>query len=95
MPADFIFPFISPVTFSLPVILLEKDKKITRHMVTIKEPAIMRKERRTRGEPKENKPDKSPEGHFDGPAIISPKASLGGEKVELKDIEQELDEILG
>ena len=25
------------------------------------------------------KPDKSPEGHFDGPATISPKASLGGE----------------
>ncbi len=24
------------------------------------------------------KPDKSPEGHFDGPAIISPRASLGG-----------------
>ena len=24
------------------------------------------------------KPDKSPEGHFDGPATISPKASLGG-----------------
>ena len=25
------------------------------------------------------KPDKSPEGHFDGPATISPKANLGGE----------------
>ena len=24
------------------------------------------------------KPDKSPTGHFDGPATISPKASLGG-----------------
>lgn len=27
------------------------------------------------------KPDKSPAGHFDGPATISPKASLGGKPV--------------
>ena len=29
---------------------------------------------------KEEKPDKSPKGHFDGPATISPKASLGGKE---------------
>jgi ribosomal protein S6 len=74
---------------------LLKDGKIVRHMVIIKEAAMMRKERRTRTKPspifdiekkienkteeKEEKPEKKPEK----------------EKVELKDIEHELDEILG
>jgi ribosomal protein S6 len=74
--------------------IVEKDGKIVRHMVIIKEPQKPRKERRTKPVPafeidqktevmeKENKPS-------------SAKASEGREKVELKDIEQKLDELLG
>jgi len=35
-------------------------------------------------------PDKSLVKHFDGPATISPEASLGGEKIEVKEPEQEI-----
>jgi len=71
---------------------LKKDGKIVRHMVIIKKPAKQRKERRARVIPtftieqkteiEENKPS-------------SAKASEGKQKVELKDIEKKLDEILG
>ena len=69
-------------------------------MVIIKQPAEFKRERRTRT------PDKSPEGHFDGPATMPAEEALGGRekpapkikeiknKVELKDIEQSLDELL-
>lgn len=77
---------------------IAKDGNIVRSMVIIKEAQTAKKGRRIRTKPakEENKkPDKSPEGHFDSPATISPKANSGGEKVELKDIEDKLDEILG
>ena len=76
--------------------VIEKDGKIVRHMIIIKEAAEFKKERRTRTKPaptfevekktevesiKEEKP-------------TSAKAEVK-EKVELKDIEHELDEILG
>jgi ribosomal protein S6 len=82
--------------------IVEKDKKIVRYIIVIKDRAKPKRERGTR------KPDKSPEGHFDplrqssseasGPATMPAKQALGGEekpKVELKDIEQQLDELLG
>ena len=81
--------------------ILKKDGKIVRHMLIIKEAAEFKKERRTRT------PDKSPAGHFDGPATMPAEEALGGkekpvskikeikQKVELKDIEEELEEILG
>jgi hypothetical protein len=77
--------------------ILAKDGKIVRHMVIIKEALEMKKERRTRtkpvevfgAEPKvEAEPIKEEE-----PTQVKPVAVK--EKVELKDIEHELDEILG
>lgn len=41
----------------------------------------------------DDKPDKSPKGHFDGPATMSPKATLGGKPVLIHDIQ--IDPITG
>jgi ribosomal protein S6 len=80
--------------------LISKDKKIVRNMVIVKEPVRIRKERRSKrilaetpavleqkieiesAKEKEEKP-------------ASVKSTIEKEKVELKDIEQQLDEILG
>lgn len=82
--------------------ILEKDGKIVRHMVIIKQAAEFKKERRTRGatktkpasifETEQKTTDKVEEKEEEKPAISKPAVK---EKVELKDIEQELDEILG
>lgn len=82
---------------------LTKDGKIVRHMVIIKEATELKKERRTR-----TKPSVTPEierKKVEEPALAEDfglakeekpthKKEIK-EKVELKDIEQELDEILG
>lgn len=71
----------------------KKDGKIVRHMVIIKEASQMKKAKRTRegskyATPKlESKEEPKPE---ETEVEAKPKA-----KVELKDIEQKLDEILG
>lgn len=76
--------------------ILVKDEKIVRHMITIKQAAEFKKERRTRT--KSTEPVASAELKIEikeekeeKPATIKPVK----EKVELKDIEHELDEILG
>ncbi|MCX6718677.1 MAG: 30S ribosomal protein S6 [Candidatus Staskawiczbacteria bacterium] len=69
---------------------LLKDGKIVRHMLIIKEAAMMKKERRTRTKPApifDIDTEKKPEPE--------PAKPAEREKVELKDIEHELDEILG
>jgi len=78
--------------------IISKDGKIVRHMVIIKEAAELKKDRRTRGEVRvkpiaeitEEKIEKKEEVETEKPTKTKePKA-----KVELKDIEQSLDEIL-
>ena len=91
--------------------IFEKDTKIVRHMLTIKQPAEMKKERRTREVPRtkidstttptfeiEHKKyvaetEKNPEEKLENEKPFG--AAQGKEKVELKDIEQKLEEILG
>lgn len=72
--------------------MLEKDGKIVRHMVIIKLPQKPRKERRSKPAPAfeiEKKIEMEP-------AIKEEKqVKVQKEKVELKDIEQKLDELLG
>jgi len=65
-----------------------KDEKIARHMVTIKRPARIKKERRAKPKPAE---------FFaaEPKSEAQPKKEKEEGKVELKDIEQKLDEILG
>jgi len=86
---------------------IEKDGKIIRHMLIIKKAAELKKERRIRGTSKTKPvPEFEPE-HLSAlaektevpkgyPKISEPVAKPAGkEKVELKDIEQELEELLG
>lgn len=77
--------------------ILEKDGKIVRHMFIIKKPLKPRKERRSRklvpDLETENKIENEPGIKEEAP--LHTKASEFKEKVELKDIEQQLDEILG
>ena len=90
--------------------ILVNDVKIVRHMTIIKEAAEMKKERRTRGalkikpapgseiEKKIEEPASRPEGYLDFGVTKeekSVKVKTVKEKVELKDIEHELDELLG
>jgi len=89
--------------------VIKKDGKIVRHMLIIKEAAEMKKERRTRNAQKIK--TETSEAHSGQPTFgIERKAEVveptneekpaqaktaGKEKVELKDIEQKLDELLG
>ncbi|MCX6722369.1 MAG: 30S ribosomal protein S6 [Candidatus Staskawiczbacteria bacterium] len=82
--------------------IIEKDGKIVRHMIIIKQAAEMKKERRTRTKPVlETATVSNPafviEQKTETEKPASAKASAGKEKekVELKDIEQTLDELLG
>ena len=80
--------------------VLAKDGKIVRHMVIIKKTAELKKERRTRGVLKTKiaptfEIEKKTENATKEEKPSFAKASEGREKVELKDIEHELDEILG
>lgn len=70
---------------------IKKDGKISRHMVIIKEPVKAAKERRTRTKPVT---DLQPETKIEAREPVTPKTEPK-QKVELKDIEQKLDEILG
>jgi len=84
---------------------MAKDVKITRHMVIIKKPAEFKKERRTR---EKANPASLPTFEIEKKAEVEPEPAVAAEeekpaskikeikeKVELKDIEHELDEILG
>jgi len=74
--------------------ILSKDGKIVRHMIIIKEAAMMRKERRTRTKPiPAFKIEQKTE--VEDVKKEKPVKSTEKEKVELKDIEQKLDELLG
>ena len=97
--------------------ILLKDGKIVRHMILIKEPIRIRKERRTRtklgSEEAQNlntedltmqsvKPveenteiEKEAEVETEEEKVEKPTKTNEKEKVELKDIEQKLDELLG
>ena len=91
--------------------ILEKDGKIVRHMLIIKEAAEMKKERRTRSTVKAGVAptftiERKAEVKIDEPSVAEAVDSVSEEKpvskvkeikekVELKDIEHELDEILG
>ena len=73
--------------------IIAKDGKIVRHMVIIKLPQKPRKERRSKPAPAfeiEKKVEMEPIITKEEKQVKAQK-----EKVELKDIEQELDEILG
>lgn len=79
--------------------ILSKDTKLVRYMVIIKQAAEFKKERRTR-----TKPTESVAAASQGEASLAPsereqiiieKPTKTKEKVELKDIEQSLDELLG
>lgn len=72
--------------------VLSKDGKITRHMVIIKEAAEFKKARRTRGLLK-TKPVPAIEAEKKTEPEAAKEEKSG--KVELKDIEQKLDELLG
>ena len=77
--------------------VIEKDKKIVRHMILVKEPVRIRKERRSRPVPAENviaEQKIEVEIKEEKPSFET-KVPEVKEKVELKDIEQQIDEILG
>ena len=67
---------------------LKKDEKIVRHMVIIKKPAKQSKERRTRIKA-------APILEFKSTVEERKEEEKTEKKVELRDIEQKLDEILG
>lgn len=83
--------------------ILAKDGKIVRHMVIIKEAAEMKKERRTRTKPvpafeiekkTEKVEEKEPSFAKASEDKEKPVKAATKEKVELKDIEQSLEELL-
>ena len=80
--------------------IIQKDGKIVRHMVIVKEATEFKKERRTRTllKPKSSVPfeiEKKEESEIKNDKPASAKSSgEAREKVELKDIEQTLDELL-
>lgn len=64
---------------------MDKDENIIRHMIIIKKAAELRKERRTKIKTEEPA----------ATAAATEETTTVKEKVELKDIEQKLDELLG
>ena len=81
---------------------MKKDEKIVRHMVVIKKPAKERKIRGTQRVPQTKIPSifgtkTTPEKTKEEPTLDASRAEeeKTDKKVELKDIEQKLDEILG
>ena len=97
--------FVGSIEFSIePEKLIElqekmqKDGKIVRHMVIIKEPVKIRKERRSRlfAQTKEGvKPEVASAEIVNEQKEEPKKVTEEKPKVELKDIEERLDEILG
>ena len=78
--------------------MVQKDGKIVRHMVIIKEPLKIKKIRRSKAASLqevavEQKVETEPQKE-ENVAETKP-AAVEKEKVELKDIEEQLDEILG
>ena len=78
--------------------MVAKDGKIVRHIVIIKEPVKVKKERRSRIKAPptfeiEQKTEVIEPIKEEKPVPV--KTTAGKEKVELKDIEQKLDELLG
>ena len=77
---------------------ISKDGNIVRHMVIIKEPLMAKKERRSRTKPVPalEVKKKVEEAIEEEKPVHTPKPSTETRgKVELKDIEQKLDELLG
>jgi len=82
--------------------IVAKDKKVKRHMIVIKYPERAKKQRRTRNkdvdafiaEPKAEKPEVK-EVVIEKTAEEQPAPKADDKKVELKDIEQKLEELLG
>jgi len=71
-----------------------KNKEIIRQMITIKNPIKATKERRTKSAPTfQTEPKTEPSAKEDKSSFS--RVSEDREKIELKDIEQKLDEILG
>lgn len=78
--------------------VIVKDGKIVRHMVIIKRAQRPRKERRAKAKPavsSETEPKTEFEAAIDEKLVSRPKPSDTKGKVEFKDIEQQLDELLG
>jgi len=78
-----IFPIHSPVIAKIEIIKKGKARRAKLYYLrTAKgKRAKLKKEEFSQAIADQQKePDKSPEGHFDGPATISPGASLGGEE---------------
>ncbi len=77
---------------------ISKDENIVRHMVIIKEPLMAKRERRSRTKPAlavETKKKVEEIVETEKP-VHTPKSSTENKgKVELKDIEQKLEELLG
>ncbi|MCX6719827.1 MAG: 30S ribosomal protein S6 [Candidatus Staskawiczbacteria bacterium] len=73
--------------------VVAKDGKIIRHMVIIKEPIRIRKERRSKT--KQISAEQKPETKIEKPVLEEQKPSETKGKVELKDIEEKLEELLG
>jgi ribosomal protein S6 len=70
--------------------IVEKEKKIVRHIVLVKEPVRIRRDRRKKVEVKVEQPTVVKTEEQPAPVVEKTK-----EKVELKDIEDKLEEILG
>lgn len=79
---------------------IEKDEKIIRQMLIIKKPANMRKARRTKKPTEATAEISKPASKENEPVMATPekeskKNTDNKTKVELKDIEEQLEEILG
>jgi small subunit ribosomal protein S6 len=76
---------------------ITKDEKVVRQMITVKEAVKVRKERRTKPTEAIKEPEQKTEEEpkKEAPAKDSLEKEKEKSKVELKDIEQSLDEILG
>lgn len=78
---------------------IKKESKILRYLITVKNPPRREKEKRTKGKEKSPIGEKvSKEGNLVDSSIIAPVKSLETKetekKVELKDIDEKLEEIL-
>jgi len=74
--------------------IIAKDIKIVRHMILVKEPVRIRKERRTRTKPEAVTTAADQKTEVAEEPAEKPSEEHK-EKVELKDIEQKLEELLG
>lgn len=77
---------------------VSKDDKILRQIITIKNPIKVKKERRERIKPADEVETQEKVEEKTEPVSeekTEPKSKDGKEKVELKDIEQKLEELLG